>query len=97
MILNILRCKNKKIYNTIEKKHNFTDKEQKWPFSMAAPTAFKNGLCIVNNLETVIDSVAHHPKDYAISGNQEPNILFLVFRKLLIHKEITQQLGAFHA
>ena len=73
-----------------EKKYHFTDEEQKRPYSMAVQSAFKNGLCVVNNLETVIDSVAHHPKNFAISGNQEPNILFLVFRKLLIHKEITQ-------
>ena len=73
-----------------EKKYHFADKEQKWPFSMATPSAFKNGLCVVDNLEAVINAVANHPKDVAISGNQEPNVLFLVFRKLLVHKEIAQ-------
>ena len=79
-----------------EKKYHFTYEEQKRPYSMAAQSAFKNGLCVVNNLETVIHAIADHPKDIAICGNQEPNILFLVFRKLLIHKEIAQQFGAFH-
>ena len=53
-----------------EKKYHFTDEEQKRPYSMAVQSAFKNGLCIVNNLETVIDAVANHPKNVAISGNQ---------------------------
>ena len=80
-----------------EKKYHFTDEEQKRPYSMAVQSAFKNSLCVVNNLETVIDAITNHPKDVAISRNQKPNILFLAFRKLLIHKEITQQLGTFHA
>lgn len=85
-----MRCKNNKIYNMTEKKYHFTDEEQKRPYSMAVQSAFKNGLCIVNNLETVIDAVANHPKNVIASRNQKPNILFLAFRKLLIHKEITQ-------
>ena len=64
---------------------------------MAVQSAFKNSLCVVDNLEAVIHAVTYHPKDVAISGNQQPNILFLVFCKLLIHKEITQQFGSFHA
>ena len=79
-----------------EKKYHFTDEEQKRPYSMAVQSAFKNSLCVVNNLETVIDAITNHPKDVAISRNQKPNILFLKFRKLLIHKEIAQQFGAFH-
>ena len=86
-----------------EKKYHFTYEEQKRPYSMAAQSAFKNGLsafknglCVVNNLETVIDAITNRPKDVAISRNQKPNILFLKFRKLLIHKEIAQQFGAFH-
>ena len=71
------------------KKCHFADKEQKCPFSRVAQSAFKNSLCIFGNLETVIYAVADHPKDVTIGGDQEPNILFLVFRKLQVHKEIT--------
>lgn len=80
-----------------EKKCHFADKEQKCPFSRVAQSAFKNGLCVVENLESIIHAIADHPKDIAVSGNQQPNILFLVFRKFLVYKEITQQFGTFHA
>ena len=80
-----------------EKKYDFADKEQKRPFSWATQSAFKNGLCVVANLKSVIYPMPDHPNDIAVSGNQQPSILFLVFRKFLVYKEITQQFGTFHA
>ena len=57
----------------------------------------KDGICFSGDFIPVVDTMSHHPKDVTISGNQQPNVLFLPLRKLLVHKEITQEFGAFHA
>ena len=59
--------------------------------------ATKDGFCFRGHFKAIIDTVSDHPKNVAVSGNQQPNIPFLPFRKLLIPKEIAQQFGAFHA
>jgi len=77
-----------------EKKSDFADKESN-SFTSAQST-LKNSLSFYPDFESVVDAMANHPYNIIFSGNQEPNALFLPFRKLLIHKEIAQQLGAFH-
>ena len=78
-----------------EKKSDFADKlDQSFP---STPSTFKNSLGFYPDFEPVVDTMPNHPYNIIFRGSQEPNVLFLVFRKLLIHKEIAQQLGAFHA
>ena len=48
----------------------------------------KDDFCFRIRFKSLINAVADHPKDVATSGNHEPDILLLIFRKLLIHKEI---------
>ena len=78
-----------------EKKSDFADKlDQSFP---STPSTFKNSLGFYPDFEPVVDTMPNHPYNIIFRGSQEPNVLFLVFRKLLIHKEIAQQFGAFHA
>lgn len=78
-----------------EKKSVFAIKQQHRPFP-SDQFALKNGRRSVVNLEAVVDALSDRPKDITISRNQQPNVLLLPFRKLLIHKEIAKQFGAFH-
>ena len=57
----------------------------------------KDDFCFRIRFKSLINAISDHPKNIAISGDQQPYILLLIFHKLLIHKEIAQQLGAFHA
>lgn len=59
--------------------------------------AKKNVIGRICDLKTVVDAPADHPNDVAVRGSQKPNRRFLLFRKLLVHKEIAQKLRAFHA
>ena len=79
-----------------EKKSVFAIKQQHRTFP-SDQFALKNGRRSVVNLEAVVDAAPDHPKDLIVSGKEQEDILFLRFRKLLIHKEIAQQFGAFHA
>ena len=72
-----------------EKKSVFAIKQQHWPFP-SDQFALKNGRRSIVNLEAVVNAVSDHPKDLAISGDQQKDVLFLLFRKLLIYKEIAQ-------
>ena len=57
----------------------------------------KDDFCFRICFKPLINAVADHPNDGIVSGDQQPYILLLIFHKLLTHKEIAQQLGAFHA
>ena len=59
--------------------------------------ANKNVFGLICDLETVVDAPTDHPNDVAVRGSQKPSRCFLLFRKLLVHKEIAQKLRAFHA
>ena len=50
----------------------------------------KDDFCFRIHFKSLINAISDHPKNIAISGNQEPDILFLIFSKFLIHKEIAQ-------
>ena len=48
----------------------------------------KDDFCFRNRFKSLVNAVADHPNDGIVGGDQQPDILLLIFRKLLIHKEI---------
>lgn len=48
----------------------------------------KDDFCFRSRFKSLIYTVADHPNDGIVSGDQQPDILLLIFRKFLIYKEI---------